>query len=63
VVPIEHTRYREIAVESRGISDVADKRVHIGCVGREPSWVKVADYSGGVDEVAVARSVSFVPWG
>jgi hypothetical protein len=57
VVPVEHAVDGEVVVQGRGVSDVSDEGVHVGCVGGEPSWVEVADYGGGVDEVAVTNRI------
>lgn len=60
VVPVEHAVDGEVVVERRGVGDVADEGVHVGCVGGEPGWVEVADYGGGVDEVAVTSGDSLL---
>jgi hypothetical protein len=59
VVPVEVAGDGEIGVQRGGVGDVADEGVDVGGVGGEPGRVQVADYRGGVDEVAVAGIVSF----
>ena len=54
VVPVKIAGDGEIGVGRGGVGIVTDESVYPGALGGEPSWVEIADYGGGVDEVAVA---------
>jgi hypothetical protein len=54
VVPVEIAGDGEIGVGRGGVGAVTDESVYPGAVGGEPGRVEIADYGGGVDEVAVA---------
>jgi len=57
VIPVEHTRDREVRIKRGGIGDVSDKSIDPVLVGWEPSRVESADYRGSIDEVAIAANL------